>query len=97
MRLKEWIKKTEAKMRDQDYMNILYIRKIGRTEQTRQLFKTDLKQYPLLLEADVVKQDEYESEYMSFSLNMKCTGQGKCIQYTCWIDSDEARIALNLK
>lgn len=54
MRLKEWIKKTEAKMRDQDYIHIFYIRKIGSTEQTRQIFKTDLKKYPLLLEADVV-------------------------------------------
>ena len=98
MKLKEWIKKTEKSMKENDIMNIMYRRKLGKTtEQNWPIYKTHLQQHPLLLEADVVKEDVYESEFMSFSLKLTCTDKGVCKQYNCWIDPDQAKIALNIK
>lgn len=97
MKLKDWIKKTEKSMKENDMMNIRYKRKIGKTEQNFPIYKSHLRQYPLLLEADVIKEDVSETEYMSFSLNLTCTGKGKCKEYFCWIDSDQAKIALHIK
>ena len=94
MRLKEWIKKTEKKMQEHDQMFIMYKRKFGDRETSFDINKLTLKNHPLLLEADVIKENEYESEYMSFNMSFKCTGQGKCMNYSCWIDGDQARIAL---
>lgn len=97
MKLKEWVKKTEKKMKENDHMYIMYKRKFGKLEQIRMIYKSDLKKYPLLLEADVVKEEEEESEYMSFNMSFQCTGQGKCMNYSCWIDNDQAMIGLNIK
>ena len=94
MKLKEWIKKTEKKMQEHDSMFIMYKRKFGNKETNFDINKLTLKKHPVLLDADVIQESEYESEYMSFNLSFQCTGEGKCMNYNCWIDSDQAMIGL---
>lgn len=93
MRLKEWYEKTRVKMGSNDSMCIFYEDR----GKNNMLQLHTLNRLPILWEADIVRTKEYETEYMSFGLNLKQTGSGKCMSYNCWIDADEVKLAFKRK
>lgn len=92
MKLKTWINKTKKKIKGADMYTIYYDFK-GRNEWVHSGM---IKRHPILLEADVVKVEQYETEYMAANFG-GITGKGKCYQYVCWIDTDQALISLGRK
>ena len=91
MKLKEWLEQTKKQMKGNDSYSVFCIWR----KENMMITPIHIKRYPQLLEADIVKEDNYETEYMSFSLSMKQTGKGKCMQYNCWLDNKQVNLATN--
>jgi len=100
MKLKQWLAKTDKLMKGNiyDHRHIRYVAGMYQgKEYVNIITQNQLKEYPLLLDATVVKEKVYDSEYILASFTSTNCGSGKCKQYSCWLDADQVKIAFKNK
>ena len=105
MKLKEWLAKVTPLKQEHDLITINmkdgFYREppkyVIKHQRYRNISIDDTKDYPLLLECDVIEEKTYDSEYILASFTSLNCGNGKCKQYHCEIDEEQGKLLSKTK
>lgn len=102
MNLKEWLNKTANyktenphNFRVIDYVCGQFTGKDGTSHNmSNHVDELMIDRHPSILNAEVIEDKVYDSEYSTCTLNLKETGRGKCKEYYCRLNAEQVEKAL---